>query len=260
MADNRIHPSAIIGKQSQLNGVTVKAFCLIEDGVSIGRGTTLGTGTIIKRGSEIGKGNIIGENVIIGADPQDVSFDTGLKTGVQVGDNNVIREMVSIHRATAPGGATVIGDGCFLMGVSHYAHDVSVGNKVIVANNSLLAGHVQIGEGTFISGGCAIHQFVRIGRQVMIAGLSKVAQDVPPFCLAEGYPVIYKGLNSVGLKRAHFSPPERKVIKEFYLEIFKPGELFKDKLDGLAKKDLSPLEREILDFFLTTKRGVIRNK
>lgn len=260
MTVNKIHQSAIVSSKSELNGVTVGAFCLIEDNVRIEAGSYIGTGSIIKKGTHIGEKNHIGEQVLIGGDPQDLNFNPKLKTGVFIGDNNTIREKVTIHRATVEGQQTIIGNGCFLMGVSHYAHDVCLGDRVIVANNSLLAGHVQVGDQVFISGNCAIHQFVKIGRQAMIAGLSKVPQDVPPYCLAEGYPVLYKGLNVVGLRRAGFTLAQRKLIKKIYRELYSYRANLGEKLKAMKQKSLSLIEKEVVDFFLYSKRGVIKNK
>ena len=260
MANNHIHPSAIVNSKSELNGIEVGAFCIVEEGVSIDQGTILAPGAIIKKRTTIGQNNKIGEHAVIGSDPQDVNFDTSIPTGVMIGNNNNIREMVTIHRATTFEDNTVVGNDCFLMGLSHYAHDVKIGNKVIVANNTLLSGHVHVDDNTFISGNCAIHQFVRIGPCVMIAGLSKVGQDVPLGSLAEGYPVTFKGINYFGLKRANVSLEKRKVIKNFYQRLYYSQGNFKSRLDELTKKNLSSIEKEILDFFLNSKRGVINKK
>ncbi len=260
MSINHIHATAVVGRKTELDGVTVNAFCQIDDGVKIGKGTVINTGTVIKKGVVIGQENTIGEYVVIGTDPQDISFDKNIKTGVIIGNNNVIREMVTIHRATKEKKSTSIGNNCFLMAVSHYGHDVSLKNKVIVANNSLLSGHVQVEDSSFISGHCAIHQFVRLGRYSMVAAMSKVGQDVPSFSLAEGQPAIHRGLNHIGLKRANFSSEELHKIKNIYLEIYQTEQNLIEKLDQLKKNNPSPIEKEILDFFTTSKRGVIQNR
>ena len=260
MSINHIHPTAIIGTKTHFDGITVNAFCQIDDGVKIGRECVIGTGSVIKKGVVIGQKSIIGEHVIIGTDPQDINFNKNIKSGVIIGNCTTIREMVTIHRATQENKNTLIGNNCFLMALSHYAHDVCLGDKVIVANNSLLSGHVKVGDGTFISGNCAIHQFVRLGRYTMVAAMTKVGQDVPSFSLAEGQPAIYQGLNYIGLKRANFSAEELKKMRNLYSAIYKPNQNLTHKLNQIKKGDLSSIEKEILDFFITSKRGVISYK
>lgn len=259
---NNIHTLASVNPLAELDGVTVEPFCYIEEGVTIGKGTVVGTGTIIKKGSIIGCNNKIGENCVIGGLPQDISFNPSTVTGVLIGDNNTIREMSTVNRATKENTSTTMGNNNFFMAVSHLGHDVVVGSNVIMANNSLLGGFVQVGNGAFISGGCGIHQFCRIGRNVMIAGVTKIVQDVPPFVLVDGHPGTWFGLNSVGLKRAGFTPAERNLMKSFYKRLYNISAPMSANLETILSEEKNNLEhaallREMVDFVRESKRGII---
>jgi UDP-N-acetylglucosamine acyltransferase len=188
-----IHPSAIV-----------------EEGARLGADCTVHAHALIKRHSQLEEGVVVHPFAVVGGDPQDLSFDASTESGVRVGARTVIREHVTISRATRAGGWTQIGADCFLMAGCHVAHDCRIADRVIIANAVLLAGHVHVDERAFLGGGAVIHQFCRIGESAMIGGGARISADVPPFCMATERNALI-GLNVVGLRRRGF---DRSVISE----------------------------------------------
>ena len=170
----------------------------------------------------MGRENLIGYGAIIGGDPQDFAFQPSVKSTVQIGDGNKIREYCTIHRGTAESSATVIGSGCFLMAGTHVAHNCHIADHVVIANNALLAGHVTVGERAFIGGGSAFHQYVRVGRLAMCQGLTACSKDLPPFTIASGLNGV-AGLNVVGLRRAGYGAEQRAEIKAAFALLYRRG-------------------------------------
>lgn len=186
--------------------VVVGPFCMIGPGARIGRGTRLFNNVTLLGNVTLGRDNVLFPNVVVGADPQDVSYRGG-DTRVEIGDGNTLREGVTVNRASEKeDGVTRIGDQNFLMGNCHVAHDCKLGNHILMANGSLLAGHVHVHDYAAISGGCGIHQFVTIGAYSFVSALSRALHDVPPFMLVEGIPARPRCINIVALKRNNFSP------------------------------------------------------
>ena len=176
-----IHPSAIVSERARLaEDVTVGAFSIIDSGVEIGPGSSIGAHVWITGSSKIGVSNTIGYGAIIGADPQDASFNADTQSTVEIGDHNKIREYVTIHRSTAEGGSTKVGNSNFLMTGVHLAHDVQMGSHNVLANNVLIAGHVKMADHVFLGGGSAFHQFIHIGQYAIVQGNAVVSRDVPP--------------------------------------------------------------------------------
>ena len=230
-----IHPTALVSENAQLDDdVEVGPFSIIEDGVIIRSGSRIDSHTKICRGVIMGKNNTIETGAVIGGTPQDLGFDPLTDTGVLIGNGNTFREYVTIHRSTRVGGNTIIGDDNYLMAVSHLAHDVVVGNKNILANNTMIAGHVTIGNNTFLGGGAGIHQYIRIGDYAMVQGNAGMTRDVPPYCIVHQINQL-SGLNSIGLKRAGFTPAERKEIKLVYTILFRSKG---SRAENLAEADL----------------------
>jgi UDP-N-acetylglucosamine acyltransferase len=253
-----VHPTAIVSPAAELgDGVEIGPFCIVE-----GR-SVIGAGTVLKAFVNVGDFVTIGENcrvfeyTSVGGDPQDHGY-RGEKTWVRVGNNNIIRENVTINRATGEGNETVIGDDCFIMDAVHLAHNVRLGNHVTIANKVGLSGHVTVGDHTVFGGMCGVHQFVRIGSYCMIGGMYRVVKDVPPYTLASGEPVRLTGLNSVGLKRANFSVESRRAIRAFYGELYGKGRLFSQALQAAVEKKATyiPEVQRILEFYEGTQRGV----
>ena len=252
-----VHPTAIVSPKAELDSsVDVGPHAIIEDHVKIGAGTKIWANTYITGHTEIGRDNQIHLGAVIGHEPQDLSFKRDCRSYLKIGDRNVIREYVTIHRGTEPESATVIGDENFLMVSCHVAHNCAIGHRVIVANAALLGGHVHVGDRAFVSGGVVVHQFIRIGRLAMISGNARIAMDVPPFLLiAERNEV--RGLNVVGLKRAGVSAEAHTELKQAYKILFRSGLSFAE-----ATKEAGALTtaeaRELVEFVRNSTNGVCR--
>ncbi len=256
-----IHPTSLVGKKSNLGkGIEIGPFCIISDGVIIGDYTKISSNVIIEKGVKIGKYCRIGHGVIIGGEPQDLKFKEE-ETTVEIGDNVILREYVTIHKASGEGEKTIIGNDCYLMVGSHVGHNCRMGEKVILANLVSLGGHVEVENGANIGGLSAVHQFVKIGRLAMVGGGSIVLHDVVPFMMvAGGYQPFVCGINVVGLKRSGYSVEKIKLIKKIYKILFRGNEEFAMKINKL--KDLSQEEEvlNVVDFLNKSKRGVLLGK
>ncbi|AWI09443.1 acyl-ACP--UDP-N-acetylglucosamine O-acyltransferase [Ereboglobus luteus] len=232
---------------------------IIEPGAQIGADCEILAGAVIKEGVVLGDRVAVGEYSVIGGAPQSIGFDRSLKTGVRIGADTVIREHVTISRATHEGCATVIGEKCFIMATAHVAHDCALADNVIMANAVLLAGHVSVGTSAFIGGGAVVHQFVRIGESVMISGNASISQDLAPFTLvAERDGVV--GLNLIGLKRRGFSREAIREIKDAFREVYHARTNIRNvAADALAAgRYATPEAGLFLQFFSGGKRGFAR--
>lgn len=247
-----IHPEAVIG-----GGCEIGPFCYIDKNVVIGDNNRLMNSVTILSGSRIGNGNTIFPGAVIGAVPQDLKFK-GEETTAEVGDNNTIRENVTINRGTAAKGRTVVGSNNLLMEGMHVAHDVFVGNGCIIGNTTKLAGEVVVDDFAIISACVLVHQFCHIGSYVMVGGGTRTGQDVPPFVTAAREPVSYCGLNLVGLRRRGFKPEIIDNIHNAYRLLYQSGKLRKECLQEIREKvPMSPEIEYILNFVESSKRGII---
>ena len=227
----------------------------------------LGPGCVIHAYAFIGKGSVLGEGVVvhpfaaIGGDPQDLSFDAATESGVRIGAHTVIREHVTINRATKPGTYTEVGSKCFLMTACHVAHDCHVGNQVVIANAVLMGGHVHIGDRAFLGGGAVIHQFCRIGEGVMIGGGARISGDIAPYCMATERNTVI-GLNAVGLRRRGVKRDAFNELKRAWHEVYDPvGNPREIAAAALANGGFtSPEARSFLGFFTGGKRGFARTR
>lgn len=257
---SEIHKTAIISPKAEIDKeVVIGPYCIIGDNVKIGRGSRLINHVQIEGITEIGQNCTIFPFAMIGFPPQDLKYK-GEPTGVRIGNNNIIREYVTIHRASVSGdGWTEIGDGNFIMAYVHIAHDCKIGNSVIMANLATLAGHVQVEDFAFIGGLVAVHQFTRIGAYAMIGGFSGVGQDVPPFTMASGPRAKLYGLNSVGLKRRGFSDETINILKKAYKILFRDKLQLKEAIEKV-KKELPQIPEitHLLEFIEANKRGICR--
>jgi len=255
-----IHKTAIVSPKAEIDDdVVIGPYCIIGDNVKIGKGTRLINQIQIEGITEIGENCTIFPFTTIGFPPQDIKYK-GERTGVKIGNNNIIREYVTIHRASVSGdGWTVIGDNNFIMAYVHIAHDCKIGNSVIMANLATLAGHVQVEDFAFIGGLVAVHQFTRIGAYAMIGGFSGVGQDVPPFTMASGPRAKLYGLNSVGLKRRGFSDETINILKKAYKILFRDKLQLKEAIEKV-KKELPqiPEIKHLIEFIEANKRGICR--
>jgi UDP-N-acetylglucosamine acyltransferase len=256
----KIHPTAIISPDAQLDkGVEIGPYSIIGSDVRIGKNTVIGPHTVIDDYTHIGEGCRIFQFCSIGAPPQDLKFG-GEKTRVVIGNFNMIREFVTIHRATSADiGVTLIGDHNLLMAYAHVAHNCKLGNHIIMSNVATLGGHVHVEDYAIISGLSAVHQFSRIGAHSIIGGASGVAKDIPPYTLANGNHARLFGLNLVGLKRRNFSEETIKALGKAYRIIFRSRLL----LDAAIKKVEDEVEnfpevQHFIQFIKESKRGVCR--
>jgi len=252
-----VHSTACVDAGAQLApGVSVGPYAIVEADTAIGERCELRAHSVVKRFTSLGADNHVHEHAVIGGEPQDVSFK-GEPSRLLIGDRNRIREGVTIHRATTPGGQTVVGSDCFLMAYVHIAHEDRIGDRVIMANNVALAGHVEVGEQAFLSGGVVVHQFCRVGRLAMIGGNSKVIKDCLPFVITDGVPARARGLNVVGLRRAGVGASELRTLKEGYRLLLRSGLLLEDALQKMGALG-SPLVDEMAAFARASKRGFHR--
>ncbi|HEX3356306.1 MAG TPA: acyl-ACP--UDP-N-acetylglucosamine O-acyltransferase [Tepidisphaeraceae bacterium] len=252
-----IHPTAIIDRRAELAAdVEIGPYAVIEGRVSIGKGTRIESHSILRGHTVIGAACKIGPAAHVGLDPQHLKFD-GSETSLIIGDNVIIRESASIHRAFKPGQehATRIGDRCFLMGASHVAHDCRLGDDVILANNVMLGGHVSVAERTFLGGGTGVHQFVQIGRLVIIAGNESISRDIPPFA-AVRYGGM-KGYNAIGCRRAGISQASIHAIRRTFHCLHTHRTIPAAVKAIEASPDAqAPEVQELLHFIATAKRGI----
>jgi UDP-N-acetylglucosamine acyltransferase len=249
-----VHPSAVVAPGARLGrDVVIGPLAVVEDDTTIGDASQVRAHAVIRRFTTLGAGNRVHEGAVLGGEPQDVSF-TGQESRLVIGDRNVIREGVTIHRSTRTGGATLVGSDCFLMAYVHVAHDNRIGDRAILANNVMLAGHVEIGERAFMGGGSGVHQFCRIGRLAMVGGNAKVVQDCLPFVISDGHPARARGLNVVGLRRAGFTAAELRTLHEAYRLLLRSGLHLEPALDRLAAL-ADPLVDEWIAFVRSSRRG-----
>ena len=232
---------------------------IIEDGARLGEGCVVHAYALIRRHAVLGDGVVVHPFAVVGGDPQDLGFDPAVNSGVRVGARTVIREYVTIHRATKPDGWTEVGADCYLMAGSHVAHDCRLADRVIMANDVLLAGHVQVGEGVFIGGGAGIHQFSRIGEGAMVGGAARIAQDVPPFSMVTERDEIV-GLNLVGLRRRGLPRATVEELKKAFRAVnVRVGNMREIAAAALASGAYaSPEARSYLEFFGAGKRRIAR--
>ena len=253
-----IHKTAIIDSKAKISSdVKVGPYCVIGSNVEILNKTIIHSHVNISGNTIIGKGNKIYPFSSIGNDPQDLKFN-GEETKLVIGDNNIIREYVTISRGTAGGGSvTTVGSNCLLMISSHIAHDCIIGNNVIIANNVPIGGHVNIGDSAVIGGNSAVQQFTRIGKMAMIGGMTGVLNDVIPYGLSIGNRNFLQGLNLIGLRRKDIPNKEILSLSEAYKEIFKTDKLTDNliKLNGSFKDN--SLVNDVIDFINEDKRRPI---
>ena len=252
-----IHPSALVHPSAQVDAsAEVGPYAVIEAGAVVGPGCRLAAHAVLKAGAVLGAGVVMDHFAVVGGDPQDLSFDPATRSRVEIGPRSVLREHVTVHRATKPEGATIVGAGNLLMAGSHVAHDCVLGDGVILANGCMLGGHVHVGDQAFISGGVAVHQFCRIGGGSLTSGNAVITEDVPPNGLAYGRNEL-AGLNLIGLRRRGVPAAAMAELKRAYHAVYKPGQacatLAQAELAGDAYR--TPEGRAFLEFFLGGKRG-----
>ncbi|MDR3266903.1 MAG: acyl-ACP--UDP-N-acetylglucosamine O-acyltransferase [Tannerella sp.] len=248
-----IHPEAKIGKN-----VIIDPFAVIEKDVVIGDNCRIFSHVIILEGTRIGADCKIFPGAVIAGIPQDMKF-AGEQTTAEIGNRTTIRECVTINRATASKGKTIIGNDCLIMAYSHIAHDCLVRDNVIIGNASQIAGEVEIDDYAIVSGGSLVHQFTRISKHVMIQGGSRVGKDIPPYTLIGREPIAYCGINIVGLHRRGFTKSQIFLIQDIYRTLYTRGLNNSDALYAIETEYEPSKDRDlILNFIKTSKRGIVR--
>jgi UDP-N-acetylglucosamine acyltransferase len=256
-----VHPTAIIDPAATIGeDVQIGPYCIIGPGVALGDRCRLQHHVTLQGPSVIGPDNVFYAYTSIGQQTQDLKYK-GEPTHLRIGEGNCFREFVTVHRGTAVGSCTVIGNGGNFLAYSHVAHDCLVGDRVIFSNNGTLAGHVEVGDCAVIGGLTAIHQFCRIGRHAITGGCSKIVQDVPPFMIADGNPARVRGINQIGLERHGFTAESVRQIREAYKLLYRSEfnvnqavAQIREKLSG------SPEIEHLLTFIETSSRGIIRRQ
>jgi UDP-N-acetylglucosamine acyltransferase len=249
-----IHPTAVIDRSARLGAnVKIGPYAVIDEKVVVGEGCEIGPHVYLTGGCELGRMNRIHAGAVIGDLPQDLRFK-GEETRVVIGDGNVIREHVTIHRSNKSQEVTRIGSNNLLMANSHVGHNSLIGNHVIIANGALIAGHVTIEDRVFISGNCLLHQFVRVGTLALMQGGAGISKDLPPFMIAAGNNAI-AGLNTIGLRRAGFSNEERLELRKVYHTLFRRGLRFREALAKARAEFASSKTKVLLDFLENGRKG-----
>jgi len=229
-----IHPTAVLEPAVETGeGIDIGPYAVIGSGVTIGAGTRIGSHVVIEGRTVIGRNCVIHTGAALGGPPQDRKYQ-GEPTSLIIGDDNEIREYVSIHRGSGEGAQTTIGNDNLLMAYSHIGHNCRIGSHIMLTNYAGISGHVVIEDGVGVGGMVGVHQFVRIGRLAMVGGYSKVAQDVPPFMLVDGRPARPIGLNVLGLRRASVPPDTRDSLKRAFRLLYRSNLNLTQALDRIA--------------------------
>ncbi|NTV28709.1 MAG: acyl-ACP--UDP-N-acetylglucosamine O-acyltransferase [Candidatus Omnitrophica bacterium] len=256
---NIIHPTAIVSSSVQLgDNVVIGPYAVVEGAVTLADNVEVGAHAILSGWTTVGKGTIIFPHAAVGSDPQDKKYKRGEKTFLEIGENNVFREFVTINRGTVEGGGvTRIGSNNLLMAYAHVAHDCTVGNDCVLANVTTLAGHVKVEDRVVIGGLSAVHQFVQVGKMSMVGGCSRVTQDVPPYSLCNGVPALIYGLNAVGLKRAGMPVSSLRILKQAFRIFFHSGLAKPTAIERIEKEiELVDEVRHLLEFARASERGM----
>ena len=255
-----ISERAIVDKKAKIGeGVEIGPFAIIEPDVELGPRVKVWPHAYICSGSTIGEDTEIHMGAVIGHLPQDLAFDKKNKAYLNIGKRTIVREYATIHRGTKDGSATIIGDDCYLMAVSHVGHNCEIGNKVIIANGALLSGYVSVEDCAFVSGNVVIHQFCRIGELSMIGGFTGINKDVPPYMLVRG-PSVVRSINLIGLRRARFSKESIESIKEAYRLLYQSNLNTSQAIEEIGKMKPSRELKHLVEFVQNSKRGICKYK
>jgi UDP-N-acetylglucosamine acyltransferase len=254
---SNIHPSATIGENVELGtGNTIGQNVTIEDGVRIGNNNWIMSGAFIAAGTVLGNDNEIHMNAVIGHAPQDLAYK-GEETFTRIGDRNIIREFVTIHRGTKAGTATVIGNENYIMAYCHIAHNCLLGNNIIMVNQASLTGHCTVEDRAFLSGMTGFHQFTRIGTLAMVSALTAINKDIPPYVVCGGRPGVAQGINVIGMRRAGIGPEARAEIKEAYKLLYRSGLNTSQAIEAIKSSLKSKEVSHMVAFIEASKRGIL---
>jgi UDP-N-acetylglucosamine acyltransferase len=257
---NGIHPTAVVSAKAELGrNVRVGPYAVVAEDVTIGDDTEIGPHAVIDRWTTIGKRNRIFTGAVIGTQSQDLKY-RGARTFCTIGDRNVIREYVTINRATVPGATTVIGNANAILAYCHVAHDCELGSHITISNVTTLAGHVRVGDRAGLGGYVGVHQFCRIGTLAYIGGWSKVVKDVPPYMRVSGAPLRVYGLNAVGLDRNEVTPAARRALRRAYNLLYRSHHNVTQAVALIrAEVPACPEIDELLAFLSRSERGICKS-
>ncbi len=248
-----VHPGARVDAST-----VIGEYCIVENDVEIGPRNRLDPFAVVKRYTTLGTGNHLYTGAQLGTDPLDKKFDETEASYLRIGNDNVLREYLTISRGTQPGTTTEIGDGNYVMTNVHIAHNCRIGHRNTICSNTLVAGHVEIEDDCFLSGGVVVHQYSKIGRLAMIAGNVRVNLDVPPFLMASEFNVTPRGLNLTGLRRAGMRTETIAALKRVYRILYRSGLQLEEALARIAKEEPIPEARQLVSFVRNSKRGICR--
>ena len=253
-----LHPTAIVDAKATLGaGIRIGAYAVIGPDVVLGPHAEVGHHVVLEGRVDVGARARIGHGTVIGGIPQDLKYRDGTPSGVRIGEGTVIREYVTIHRASRPDTDTEIGPECLLMASCHVAHDCLLGRGVIVINYAGLTGHCEIHDRATIGGLTGIAPFTRVGTHAYIGGVSKVTADVPPFMLVDGRPAVARGINVIGLRRAGLGASERRALQDAYRVLYRSGLAIPRALEQIRETlPASITLSTLLDFVVASKRIV----
>ena len=253
-----IHPTAVVHPKAKVHATTrIGPYAVVDAEVTLGPECELGPHVYITGATVIGAKNRFHAGCVIGDAPQDLKYK-GELTGLRIGDGNVFRENLTVHRSASVGEETVVGSSCLLMASCHVGHNSVLGNHVILANGVLLAGYVTVGDRAFLSGNCLVHQFTRVGELAMMQGGAGISKDLPPYTIARGDNRIC-GLNVVGMRRAGVSSEERLELRRLYHFLFRSGRRLREAIEEARGQFSSEPARRMLEFVHATKRGICRD-
>jgi UDP-N-acetylglucosamine acyltransferase len=259
MSDNasaRIHPTAIVSSEVRLGAnVQIGAYAVLEGRIDIGDDCVIRPGAYLYGPMKLGRGNLVCTGAVLGEAPQHLRYK-GEETSLEIGDGNLFREHVTVHRGTTHSMKTVIGNNNFFMVGGHVGHDARIGNRCILTNGCLVAGHCTLEDSVILSGNAAIHQFVRVGRLALISGLSASTKDVPPFIVQQNIDVVY-GVNVIGMKRAGMNHAQVDAVREMFKMIFREGLTLPSAIaKGEAKLGHVDVVQEMITFLRGCKKGI----
>jgi len=254
-----IHPTAIVADGAQIaDDAVIGPYCTISAQAVIGSGTELVSHVVIEGNTTLGKGNRVSPFAVLGGRTQDLKFKGG-NPGVKIGDNNTIREYVTVNSATNDGDFTTVGSNCLLMAYAHIAHCCRVGDHVIIANACQVAGHVTIEDMAIIEGAVGVVQFLRIGRMAFVGAMSKITKDLPPYMIGHGDPLEVRGFNKVGLERRGVDEAGRKTLKEAYRILYRKKLTVAVALEQIETElEQTPEVKELLKFCRASEKGIAR--
>lgn len=254
-----IHPTAIVAPGARLGAnVRIGPYAIVGPEATVGDDTEIAGHAVLDGQVVLGARVRIGHGAVVGGEPQDLKFRRDTRSGVRVGAGTVIREYVTVHRATTPEAWTEIGEDCLLMATCHVAHDCRLGDGVIVINYAGITGHCEIGDRATVGGYAGIVPFTRIGTFAYIGGCAKVNQDVPPFMIADGNLATVRGVNVIGLRRAGVGPAERRALRDAHRLLYRSGLAPGAALERM-RREVEPTRqvKELIAFVETAKRGIL---